>query len=53
MIHFRRTNKTAILKTVVQNGRILNSNEQISPILTCMNNLNNETKSMIHEYLKE
>jgi hypothetical protein len=37
----------------MKNYRILNSTEQISPILACMNNLNNETKNMMHEYLKE
>ena len=37
----------------LKNDRILNSTEQISPIITYMNNLNNETKNKMHEYLKE
>ena len=37
----------------MKNYDILNSTEQISPILKCMNNLNNETKNKMHEYLKE
>ena len=48
----------SILKTKkpygkLKNYHIKNSTEQTSPILTCMNNLDNETKNMMHEYLKE
>ena len=46
-------NFIAIEEKIEEGELILDSTEQISPILTCMNNLNNETKKLMNEYLKE
>ena len=42
-------NFIAIEEKIEEGELILDSTEQISPILTCMKNLNNETKNMMNE----